>query len=149
MNPVEFYLKRRAFKETYTIGDLFEEKAFFSNSLEDKVRKLVDLNRDGDFDEKGEGKVNGETAILAGRYEIVIDWSDRFQQFMPHILNVKGFAGIRIHWGSYAKDTKGCLLVGKNTVVGMVTSSKITYARLVKRLQRIFATGNRVFITIT
>jgi len=37
---------------------------------------------------------------------------------LPEILNVKGFTGIRIHSGNTAKDSLGCILVGKNTVVG-------------------------------
>ncbi len=42
---------------------------------------------------------------------------------MPRLLNVKGFDGILIHKGSNANSSAGCIIVGKNTVVGGVTSS--------------------------
>lgn len=45
---------------SYTIGDLTINGTFFCNTLEDTIRKLVDLNKDGDFDDKNEGKVYGE-----------------------------------------------------------------------------------------
>lgn len=55
---------------------------------------------------------------------------------MPLINNVKGYSGIRIHSGNTAKDTEGCLLVGKNTVVGRLTDSRNTFNALFKRLQQ-------------
>jgi hypothetical protein len=54
---------------------------------------------------------------------------------MPEIKDVKGFSGIRIHSGNTAKDTLGCLIVGKNTVVGMVTDSRKTYYKLFEILK--------------
>jgi hypothetical protein len=42
---------------------------------------------------------------------------------MPRIMNVKGFEGILIHKGSNADSSAGCIIVGKNTVVGGVTNS--------------------------
>lgn len=60
-------------------------------------------------------KVDGNTAIPAGEYDVIIDYSARFKKMMPHILNVPGFEGIRIHKGNHAKtDTSGCILVGMN-----------------------------------
>jgi len=53
---------------------------------------------------------------------------------MPHILNVKGFDGIRIHAGNTDKDSLGCVLVGKNKVVGKVIESQLTYKKLYSEL---------------
>lgn len=124
-------LKRKALMDTYTIGDLFVNDVFFSNTLEDKVR---DLNKDGDLDEKGEEKVYGETAIPYGTYTIDLTYSNRFKKILPLLENVKGFEGIRIHPGNTAASTHGCVLVGNNTEKGMVTDSRKVFEKLMIRL---------------
>jgi hypothetical protein len=77
----------------------------------------------------------GETAIPTGHYEVEITYSPKYKRMMPEIKDVKGFSGIRIHSGNTAKDTLGCLIVGKNTVVGMVTDSRKTYYKLFEILK--------------
>ena len=113
--------------DTYTIGRLSVNGVYFCDTLEDKVR---DLNKDGDLDDIGEGKVYGETAIPYGTYKIGISYSPRFKKELPRLLNVRHFDGILIHAGNTAKDTHGCILVGRNTEKGKVTNSKATFDRL-------------------
>lgn len=139
-------LKRKFLGESYTIGDLFINDIFFSNVLEDKVR---DLNKDGDLNDAGEGKVYGESAIPYGTYTIILTYSNRFKKVLPLLENVKGFDGIRIHPGNTKEDTHGCLLVGKNTEVGKVTDSKATFTKLMKRLVDATEMKETIFITIT
>jgi len=114
-------LKRVALKPNYIIGKLFINGIYFCDTLEDANR---DLNKDGDLDDKGEGKVYGETAIPYGTYTVIMNMSKRFKKIMPLILDVKGFAGIRMHAGNTVADTLGCILVGKNTIKGQLTESK-------------------------
>ena len=73
-------LKRKALLPEYTIGDLFIDGKLFCNTLEDTVR---DLNKDGDLNDHGEGKVYGKTAIPYGTYEVVITYSNRFKKQLP------------------------------------------------------------------
>jgi len=59
-----------------------------------------------------EPKVPGATAIPTGRFQLTVDYSQRFRKYMFHIESVPGFSGIRIHGGNRAVDTEGCLLTG-------------------------------------
>ena len=66
-------LKRIALRQTYTIGKLYIDDAYFCDTLEDTVR---DTNKSGKFD-NGEQKIKGKTAIPYGTYEIttnVVSW---------------------------------------------------------------------------
>ena len=91
-------VRRKWYTDKSTIGELtFDDFKCFT--LEDTVRK------DGI-------KVYGKTAIQGGRYEVVLTYSERFKKFMPLLLNVPKFEGIRIHSGNKPEDTEGCILVG-------------------------------------
>lgn len=57
-------------------------------------------------------KIEGVTAIPVGTYPLVIDFSAHFMKYLPHVLNVPGFTGVRIHPGNTDKDTAGCILLG-------------------------------------
>ena len=122
---------RIAYKPTYTISRLSIDGIYLCDVLEDVVR---DLNRDGDLNDAGEAKVYGETAIPAGTYTVDLTYSNRFKKVLPLLEDVPGFEGIRIHPGNTAVDTHGCLLVGKNTAVGVVTDSKKWFDKLMIRL---------------
>lgn len=118
-------LKRHTYKPTYTVGKLYIDGVFYSDTLEDVVR---DKNRDGDLDEAGEEKVHGQTAIPQGTYSIDYTYSPKFKRNMALITGVDGFDGIRIHGVlpgviATSKHTEGCILVGRNTVVGGLTDS--------------------------
>lgn len=114
-------LNRIAYRPTYTIGKLFIDGVYFCDTLEDKNR---DLNNDGDLNDVGEEKVMHETRIPKGTYQVIINWSNRFKRLMPLLVNVPGFEGIRIHNGITAAHTSGCILVGKNDIVGKLSHSK-------------------------
>lgn len=120
-------LVRKYRKEKYTIGKLYVDGVYFCDTIEDKDRGLDDVMGLAEIMIK---KKYGETAIPYGIYKVEITYSPKYKKLMPEIKNVKGFSGIRIHSGNTAKDTLGCLIVGKNTQVGMVTESRKTYNKL-------------------
>ena len=124
-------LKRIANKKDYCIGRLYINGVYFCDTLEDVDRGLDDSMTEEEIKEK---KIYGKTAIPTGIYTVLLTYSPKYKKVMPLINNVKGYSGIRIHSGNTAKDTLGCLLVGKNTKVGMVTDSRNTYNALYKRL---------------
>ena len=65
--------------------------------------------------------------------------------YLPRLLNVPAFDGVLIHIGNTAKDTEGCILVGRNTKVGMVLDSTTTFRALYARLK---GAKDKIFITI-
>lgn len=142
---MELILDRKWCKDTYSIGRLYIDGQFFSNTLEDKDRGLNQSMSEADVKKI---KVYGETAIPKGKYNIVINYSNKFKKLMPQIMNVKGFAGIRMHEGSTAKDSLGCVLVGNNTAVGRLSNSKATYAKLYSKLKAAFDKGEKITLTI-
>lgn len=125
-------LVRIANRPTYCIGKLYVDGEYFSDVIEDTDRGLDNSMTVSEILKK---KIKGQTAIPTGLYKIEITYSQKYKRMMPLLIGVKGYEGIRIHSGNTSKDTEGCLLVGKNTKVGMVTDSRNTYQRLFARLQ--------------
>ena len=101
---ITFYINRYKFGGDYIIGRLKTPLQTFY-TLEDKYRENTGVP-------VCEWKIPHETAIPCGTYPLIIDMSTRFKKLMPHICNVEGFDGIRIHAGNTDQDTDGCILLG-------------------------------------
>lgn len=137
-------LERKYFKEDYTIGNLYVDGKFFSNTLEDKNR---DLNKNGRFD-NGETKVYGQTCIPFGTYKIIVNMSPKFGRELPRLLDVPHFEGILIHRGNSPENTLGCILVGENKVKGQVINSTPYEERLVRMMKEALSRGEDITIEI-
>lgn len=92
-------------------------------------------------------KVDKGTAIPRGRYEIVINFSNRFQKYMPLLLEVPCFSGIRIHSGNTTADTEGCILVGSQKTQDGVIGSRLAFSKLMVLLKS-FEKKEKIFIMI-
>jgi len=99
-------LVRYIFSPTNTIGELYLNGEMLSHTLEDVVRN----GDDGKLEEVE--KVFGQTAIPYGRYEVVVNRSERFKRDLPLLLNVPLFTGVRLHPGNNESHTNGCILCG-------------------------------------
>lgn len=148
MKTLKILVDRIAKQETYTIGKLYIEGHYFCDTVEDKVRDLQDRNHDGDFDDRGEGKVYGQTAIPVGTYPLTLSMSNRFKRLLPELHNVPGFEGVRIHSGNTAEDSHGCLIVGINDKKGWVSRSRNCETALVAKLKEYCDDGFKIQITI-
>ena len=151
---MELILERIAKRKTYTIGHLyiaqetngdnpglgqpFTKGLQICDTLEPTWRDYVN----------GAYKVKGRSAIPEGRYAVVISWSPKMKQWLPILLGVPKFSGIRIHAGNTAQDTEGCILVGKNKLVGQVVDSRIWLHRLKKKITEAKERGEAIWITI-
>lgn len=135
----------RRYLGDYTIGSLFIDGKYFCDTIEDKVR---DLNKDGDLNDEGEQKVYGETAIPYGTYKVELSMSPKFKRFLPMVLDVKHFTGIRIHRGNTAEDSSGCIILGENKIKGKVINSTGYEIALVRMIKSVIKNGDEVQITI-
>ena len=148
---MELTLTRTAKRRTYTIGRLAIDGTYFCDTLE-PTRRDIGPGRPG-------RKLPGRTAIPEGRYPVAVTFSPRFNRWLPLLLHVPMFTGVRIHAGNTAEDTArihagntaedtaGCILVGKNARPGMVLDSQIWLRRLLKRLAE-RPEGEGVWITV-
>ena len=151
---MELILERIAKKKTYTIGHLYIAKEPDGNNpglgqpLTKGLRICDTLEPTWRDYKNGAYKVKGRSAIPEGRYAVVISFSPKFKQWLPILLGVPKFDGIRIHAGNCSEDTEGCILVGKNRLVGQVLDSRIWLHRLKQKIVEAKSRGEPVWITI-
>ena len=140
---MEIKLIRKYYQAKYTIGRLYVNNRFFSDCLEPPSLHLTERSALGTI---LIAKYKGYRAIPTGRYRILITRSRRFGRWLPLLMNVKGFEGIRIHAGNKPKDTRGCILLGFNRRKGYVLDSTRCVLTLVKMMTEAIAKGEKVFV---
>lgn len=121
-------IERWAKKDEYTIGDFFVEDTKMCNTLEDKVRDLLD---------EGDVNVSGETAIPYTPkdfcYEVWIENHPKFGMCM-RVFGVNKVEGILIKAGNKIEYTLGSILVGSYTQGVMVIDSRKALDAIIKML---------------
>ena len=116
-------VKRFEFKDTYTVGKMYIDNIYECYTLEDVVRKGA--------------KVNGQTAIPTGTYNLIINHSNRFNRDLPLLENVPNFIGVRIHAGNTSAHTEGCILVGTTwSGKDFIGNSKVAFNKLFEKLKK-------------
>lgn len=116
-------VKRFEFKDTYTVGKMYIDNIYECYTLEDVVRKGA--------------KVNGQTAIPTGTYNLIINHSNRFNRDLPLLEKVPNFTGVRIHAGNTSQNTEGCILVGTTwTGKDFIGNSKVAFNKLFEKLKK-------------
>ena len=148
---MELLLKRIARRDTYTIGHLYIDGQYFCDTCEDTDRGL---RQDLPLSVNQAKKRRGITAIPVGRYRVTLGVKspkyskkqyDFCKGFVPRLINVPAFEGILIHIGNTAADSEGCILVGRNTKVGMVLESTKTFKALYEVLRK---ATDPIYITV-
>ena len=132
---MKLILTRHARRADYTIGRLEDENG----------KKISDTLEPTQRDYKGgELKIPKKSAIPEGSYRVVVTKSQRFQKYLPLLVGVPGFEGVRIYAGNTSRDTEGCILVGQNLQVGKVLWSRITLEKLMKLIEN----EKEIYLTI-
>ena len=125
---MELLLKRPNTDADTVISDLYINGNFFCNVLEDKDRGLFSFMP---LEELKAKKIKTKTAIPYGEYEVALTFSNKFQTYLPLVMNVPAFDGIRMHAGNSNVDTDGCLLVGTKNSETTIKDSRVTLEKLI------------------
>jgi hypothetical protein len=148
MESLEFKLFRKYKLSTYTIGTISLDQKPICNSLEPPVRELHDFNYDGDFDDPGEGKIYGHTAIPCNRYKITMVMFAKHKRMTPMLNNVIGFTEIFMHNVVDVTWTMACIGVGMNTEKGKLSNGLYWEAYIANLVTEAIKAGKECYITI-
>lgn len=138
---MELLVKRGDSLKGSTIGELYVDGVRECFTLEDQVREVPGP--------VAAWKIPGETAIPRGRYQVIVDMSAHFGRLLPHVLNVPGYEGVRIHPGNSAKDTEGCILLGLTREANLIYQSRAAFDAFFLKLQAALKTGQTAHITVS
>lgn len=135
-------LQRLWLRPDYTLGALFVNGGARYFTLEDQVREGAGMPVQS-------WKVYGRTAIPVGRYKLALDMSSRFKRLLPHVLEVPGFSGIRVHAGNTADDTEGCILLGETSDInGFIGRSRPAVEHFISMLASARGRGEECTIEV-
>jgi hypothetical protein len=137
MAKLTIEVHRKHYKEEYTIGSLYIGGHWVCNTLEPHC-----------IDWENETKVSGKTAIPEGCYTVEMGFSTKFKRLVPYLKDVPHFTGIMIHPGNSVINTRGCILVGFNTMRGYLTQSKVAFEKIIEKIRYAERTGNGIEVVI-
>ena len=151
-------VQRTARKATYTIGKVTIDGNAFCDSLEDTDRGAKKsmvftstggangywVNEDGGII----NKVYGKTAIPTGIYEACSYYWPKFKCYVVQLLRVPGFTGILMHNGMTADHSEGCVLLGKNNIVGRLDGDRVYMDALAARVMACEKRGEKVTVEV-
>ena len=149
---MKLILKRIAKRKGYTIGKLYirtEEVEEFRTYINDVylcdtleppcIEMKTDRPVEEALNDKALLKSLKPCAIPEGEYRVSMTYSPRYKTQLPLITGDCRFnslwQGIRIHAGNTAKDTQGCILVGKNREIGKVLDSRLMLKKVMAVLK--------------
>jgi len=130
--------------EVSSIGKLSVDGLPLCYTLEDKDRGL---KKSDDVSLIQKLKVFSKTAIPTGKYELVLTFSNRFKKYLPLLLNVPGYEGVRIHSGNTAEHTEGCILPGESHSKDFVSNSVKAFNSLMAKIKAV-EKKEKIYITI-
>lgn len=142
---LELHLRKFRFTANSSISELFIG--------ENKARQCFILERPytgkNTRDNTTTAGINESEAILPGRYELTLTWSNAFRQIMLLVVAVPGRDGIRIHIANKPAELLGCLAPGNGVLTDSVTDSTNALRDLVGRILPEMLKGRRVFLNIS
>lgn len=153
-------VKRTARKSNYTVGKVSIDGKYFCDSLEDADRGVTQVmpftpmpvgSAKGYWsigDGKKIEKVYGKTAIPTGIYDACSYYWPKFKCYVVQLLRVPGFTGILMHNGMTADHSEGCILLGKNNIVGRLDGDRVYMDALAARVMACEKRAEKVTVQV-
>ena len=151
-------VQRKARKATYTVGKVYIDGTPFCDSLEDtdrgatQVMPFVSTGGNKGYwvrhSNTSIDKVPSKTAIPTGRYDACSYYWPKFKSYVVQLLRVPGFTGILLHNGMTADNSEGCILLGKNNIVGRLDGNRIYMDAIVARVMAAEHRGEKVEVEV-
>lgn len=141
---MELKIVRSEFQDDRTLGKLYINDSLFCNTLEDTDRGLT---KDTAKETIRRIKVAKKTCIPYGRYRVILSYSTKLKRYLPLILDVPEYRGIRIHKGSSPEWSSGCPLVGMGRKGSKLTKIVEAEEQLIKILDGVNH-SQAIYITI-
>jgi hypothetical protein len=123
---------RKEFTANHTIGELYVNNKFFCYTMEDRDRDLHETDNKSKIKSV---KIAKQTAIPYGEYRLILSYSKKLGRFLPLVLDVPGFIGIRLHKGSTEEWSSGCILLGMQKDKGKLKQIVEAETKLVNLLK--------------
>lgn len=137
----------------YTEGRLYMDGKFVCDTLEPQSHHLDQADSVGNIRRVKENMrdIGFSVAIPTGTYLVVVTRSPKFRKWLPLLVAVPGYDGIRIHAGNTAKDTEGCILVGDSAgnASGSLANSAKALRRLMDLITASYSSNTQLTIRIT
>jgi hypothetical protein len=153
---MEMVLRRTEKEAAYTMGRLSmklstpEMKCIDGELVTETERYLCDTLEPKRRNLKKERLVPFRTAIPEGRYRLLITKSYQFGRWLPLVLDVPGFKGVRIYSGNYPADTyaRPGIMVGWNRKRTMLVNSRSALQQLMLAMTAALDRGEELWLTI-
>lgn len=141
---MEIKIVRSEFESDRSLGKLYINDKFFCYTLEDTDRGLT---KDMKKEDIRRIKVAKRTCVPYGRYRVILSYSTKLKRYLPLILDIPEYRGIRIHKGSDVQWSSGCPLVGTGRKGNKLTGINDAEKALIKLLDSVNHT-QAIYITI-
>lgn len=111
---------RTYFTREFTKGVMFVDDVFIGYTLEPEMKTPNEQSH-----------INH--CISTGSYQARYEYSSKFKEYLLELKRVPNHDEIKIHAGNFRKDTRGCILVGKNSSKNCVIRSRPALAEVTIR----------------
>lgn len=126
---MKIIVERFLFDREYTMSRVYIDDKFYCFGIEPYDASITKETPVEDI--KALKEKHGKIAVGLGEYELIYNWSNKYQKMLPLVKDTPGFSGVRLHSGNTSADTRACLCLGKFYKNGVVSDSRATMNKFI------------------